>query len=92
MSNPGSSAKPRAEAGDLGTLTFEAAVSELEKLVSRMESGELTLEEALASHKRGLELARHCQHKLEAAQQQVRVLEGDVLKPLERATDADEAG
>lgn len=92
MSNPGSSANSRAEAGDLGKLTFEAAVSELEKLVTRMESGELTLEQALAAHKRGLELARHCQQKLEAAQQQVKVLEGDVLKPLDRAADADEAG
>jgi exodeoxyribonuclease VII small subunit len=42
----------------------------------------LSLEQALAAHKRGLELARFCQQRLEAAQQQVKVLEGDVLKPL----------
>ena len=42
-----------------------------------MESGELSLEQALATHKRGLELARFCQQKLEAAQQQVKVLEGE---------------
>jgi exodeoxyribonuclease VII small subunit len=47
-----------------------------------MESGELSLEQALATHKRGLELARFCQQKLEAAQSQVKVLEGEVLKPL----------
>ena len=64
--------------------TFEKALAELEKIVARMESGELSLEEALANHKRGLELARFCQQKLEAAQQQVKVLEGDILKPLER--------
>jgi exodeoxyribonuclease VII small subunit len=62
--------------------TFEKALAELEKIVARMESGELSLEEALATHKRGLELARFCQQKLEAAQQQIKVLEGDVLKPL----------
>jgi exodeoxyribonuclease VII small subunit len=79
MSKPVSSAKPPAGAE---ALTFEKALAELEKIVARMESGELSLEQALATHKRGLELARYCQHKLEAAQQQVKVLEGEVLKPL----------
>ena len=74
--------------GELGKLTFEAAVAELEKLVGRMESGDLSLEQALAAHKRGLELARYCQQKLDAAQQQVKVLEGEVLKPLDKAADA----
>jgi exodeoxyribonuclease VII small subunit len=68
--------KPAAELG------FEKALAELERIVARMESGELSLEQALATHKRGLELARFCQQQLEAAQQQVRVLEGEVLKPL----------
>ena len=63
-------------------LSFEQALAELEKIVSKMESGELSLEQALATHKRGLELARFCQQRLEAAQQQVKVLEGEVLKPL----------
>ena len=63
-------------------LTFESALAELEKIVNRMESGELLLEQALATHKRGLELARFCQQQLEAAREQVKVLEGEVLKPL----------
>ena len=65
-----------------GEPSFEKALAELEKIVARMEAGELSLEEALATHKRGLELARFCQQKLEAAQHQVKVLEGEVLKPL----------
>jgi exodeoxyribonuclease VII small subunit len=68
-------------------LSFEQALGELEKIVSRMESGELSLEQALAAHKRGLELARFCQQRLEGAQQQVKVLEGEVLKPLEKAAE-----
>jgi exodeoxyribonuclease VII small subunit len=48
---------------------------------------ELSFEKALA-HKRGLELARFCQARLEAAQQQVKVLEGEVLKPLADAADS----
>jgi len=63
-------------------LTFESALAELEKIVNRMESGELSLEQALATHKRGLELARFCQQQLEAAREQVKILEGEVLKPL----------
>jgi exodeoxyribonuclease VII small subunit len=79
MSKPVTSAATRAESAEP---TFEKALAELEKIVARMESGELSLEQALATHKRGLELARFCQKRLEAAQQQVKVLEGEVLKPL----------
>ena len=70
-------------------LSFEQALAELEKIVSRMESGDLSLEQALAAHQRGLELARFCQGRLESAQQQVKVLEGEVLKPLEKAAERD---
>ena len=75
-------------------LSFEQALAELEKIVARMESGDLSLEQALAAHKRGLELARLCQQRLENAQQQVRILEGEVLKPLSAAAEreADEGG
>ena len=72
-----------------GELSFEKALAELEKIVERMETGELSLEQALATHKRGLELARFCQQRLEAAQQQVKVLEGEVLKPLEKIAPED---
>jgi len=78
------------EAKSPAELTFEKALAELERIVSRMEGGELSLEQSLASHKRGLELARFCQARLEAAQQQVRVLEGEVLRPLAAAAEADE--
>jgi exodeoxyribonuclease VII small subunit len=75
-----------------GELSFEKALAELEKIVERMESGELSLEQALATHKRGLELARFCQQRLEAAQQQVKVLEGEVLKPLEQRERSEPEG
>lgn len=74
-----------------GELSFESALAELEKIVSHMESGELSLEQALGAHKRGLELARFCQNRLEAAQQQVKVLEGEVLKPLSAAAEPRDA-
>jgi exodeoxyribonuclease VII small subunit len=87
MSQPVSSAN--AEPGEPRKLDFEQALAELEKIVARMESGELSLEQALATHKRGLELARFCQQKLEAAQQQVKVLEGEILRPLAAVPEAE---
>jgi len=42
------------------TQTFESAVAELEKIVDSMESGQLSLEESLASYKRGAELLKFC--------------------------------
>jgi exodeoxyribonuclease VII small subunit len=72
------SLKPDAADGD--PLSFEAALAELEKLVAGMESGQLSLEQSLAAHKRGLELAQYCQAKLAQAQQQVQVLEANTLQ------------
>lgn len=60
--------------------TFEKALAELEKVVGQMEAGQLTLEQSLAAHKRGLELARYCQSTLAQAQQQVRILEDEALR------------
>ncbi|MHA6821269.1 exodeoxyribonuclease VII small subunit [Ralstonia pseudosolanacearum] len=62
--------------------SYEAAMTELETLVASMESGELPLEASLAAYRRGAELVRYCQQVLERVEQQVRVLDGDALKPL----------
>ena len=64
------------------TQTFESAVAELERIVDTMESGQLSLEESLASYKRGAELLKFCQATLQEAAQQVKVLENGVLKNL----------
>ena len=63
------------------TLSFEAALSELEQVVADMEAGKLTLEESLAAYQRGAELLQQCRTRLDDAQQQVRVLEEGALKP-----------
>ena len=72
------SAKPATVGGE--PASFEAALTELEKLVASMESGQLSLEQSLAAHQRGLELAQYCQAKLAQAQQQVQVLESTSLQ------------
>ena len=60
--------------------SLEAALEELEKIVSTMEDGELPLERSLASYKRGAELLKYCQAALQDAQQQVKVLEDGILR------------
>jgi len=60
--------------------SFEAALAELEGIVVEMETGQMPLEASLSAHKRGTELLQYCQSKLQAAQQQVRMLESGTLK------------
>jgi exodeoxyribonuclease VII small subunit len=61
---------------------YEAALAELESLVARMEEGALSLEESLTAYRRGATLVGFCQQQLEKVEQQVRVLDGETLKPL----------
>ena len=53
---------------------FESALAELEALVTRMEGGELTLEDSLAAFEQGIGLTRQCQQALTAAEQRVQLL------------------
>jgi exodeoxyribonuclease VII small subunit len=61
--------------------SFEAAMAELEQLVARMEAGELPLEASVEAYKRGSELVKFCAAQLDKVENQVKVLEGDMLKP-----------
>lgn len=54
--------------------SFEEAMTELERVVTRLESGELTLEAALAAFQRGIELVRYCTQKLDEAERKVELL------------------
>lgn len=55
-------------------LDFEAALLELQGIVEKMETGQQSLEEALASFQRGVELTRACQQGLKDAEQRVEKL------------------
>ena len=56
------------------TPDFEQALAELEALVSRLERGDMPLDEAMKTFERGVELTRHCQGALKTAQQRVEIL------------------
>ena len=61
--------------------SFEQAMAELAQLVTQMESGALPLEASVAAYARGSELVKYCAAQLEKVESQVKVLEGDMLKP-----------
>ena len=73
--SPSSSPAPSAPA------SYEDALTELESLVASMEGGQLPLDRLLASYQRGAELLTLCRSRLEAVEQQVKVLEDGQLKP-----------
>lgn len=59
------------------SVSFESSLSELENIVTRLESGELPLEDALNEFERGVQLARQGQQKLQQAEQRVQILLND---------------
>jgi len=63
------------------TLSYEQALAELESLLQAMEAGKLPLDQLLASYQRGAELLQLCRARLQAVEEQVKVLEDGQLKP-----------
>ncbi len=53
---------------------FEKALAELEARVHQLESGDLSLEEALKAFEEGVRLTRDCQQALKQAEQKVQLL------------------
>lgn len=60
-----------AESADIAALSFEDALSELEKIVQRLEAGDVPLEDSIRIYERGAALKAHCEAKLKAAQLKV---------------------
>ncbi len=59
------------EDADIAALSFEQALSELERIVAELESGDADLERAVDVYRRGAQLRAHCETKLKAAQLKV---------------------
>lgn len=58
----------KSDAPNVSTLTFEAALKELEAIVSRLEQGQVDLEDSIVLYERGQALKAHCEGKLKAAE------------------------
>ena len=59
---------------DVATLTFEAALRELEGIVTKLERGDVPLEESIAIYERGEALKEHCDRLLKQAEAKVEKL------------------
>jgi exodeoxyribonuclease VII small subunit len=55
----------------IATMSFEAALAELETIVRGLESGQQSLAQAIAAYERGDQLKRHCEARLAEAEQLV---------------------
>ena len=67
-------------------MDLEKALSELEEIVARLESGDLPLEKSLKQFERGVRLSRECQSALKDAEQRVQILMDSELKDLDPET------
>lgn len=56
---------------------FEASMAELERIVTAMETGQMPLNQALASYEHGIALLRQCRQILDAAETQLRSFDAD---------------
>jgi len=72
--NSGHLFSPVAEMAKKPAVGFDAQLKELEQLVSRMEQGDLDLDEALRQFEHGVALVRQCEQQLQAAEQKVQIL------------------
>ena len=58
-------------------LTFEDAIENLEKIVSELEAGNLSLDDSVKKFEDGMKLSKNCQKMLENAEKKVNVLIAD---------------
>jgi len=72
------------------TITFETAMEKLEKIVERLEAGDVPLEKAITYYQEGMELSKFCHHKLtDVKDKMTKILaEHDELKPFDLEEDS----
>ncbi|MDQ7971198.1 MAG: exodeoxyribonuclease VII small subunit [Rhodocyclaceae bacterium] len=73
------SSSPASDAAALPA-SYEAGLQELEQLVAALESGQLPLDQLLVSYQRGAALLAFCREKLQAVEDQIKVLDAGSLK------------
>jgi len=64
--------------------SFEDAMLELEEIVSKLEKGDVSLEESIMNFQQGIELSRYCASKLDEAEKKISILlqneEGNLIE------------
>jgi exodeoxyribonuclease VII small subunit len=65
---------PNAAEDGITALTYEAALAELDTLITKLEGGSIALEEAIGAYERGVVLAQYCADLLARTEQRVNQL------------------
>lgn len=65
------SEQPKPETNELADVPFEAALAELEQIVTRLEKGDVPLEQSIAIYERGEKLKLHCEALLRKAEARI---------------------
>ena len=68
------SSSDEVEGNDVQNQSLEESMAELASIVSRLESGQETLDESLAQFERGMKLLRTCHSKLDVAAQRIEIV------------------
>ena len=76
-----------AKQADIGKMSFEDALAELESIVRKLESGDAALEDSIALYERGAALKAHCEKTLKSAREKVEkiILSADGTPKAEKA-------
>ena len=61
---------------DIGKMSFEDAIKELTSIVSKIEQGEIPLQDSLSQYERGMVLIKHCKGILEKAEERIDKISG----------------
>ncbi len=77
--------KARTSAAQPVAASYEEALQELEALMARIEGGQLPLDQMLGQYQRASALLTYCREQLQAVEQQIKVLDGETLKPWDGA-------
>jgi exodeoxyribonuclease VII small subunit len=59
------------ENSDISKLSFEQAIKKLTDIVSKIEQGQISLEQSLAQYEQGMELIKHCRAILQKAEKKI---------------------
>jgi exodeoxyribonuclease VII small subunit len=74
------------------TKKFEELIEELEKVVSALEGGDLPLEDAMETFRRGVEISKECHKRLDEAERKVKLLRRQACGELVEEPFSEEEG
>jgi exodeoxyribonuclease VII small subunit len=73
------------------SVNFESALERLEEITGRLESGEPSLEQSIELYTEGLQLAKDCHQKLDAAEKKIKIITEQNNIPIEAEFESEEA-